>query len=227
MKKLIATDFDGTLYILGKIPTSNRRNIALWRKAGGLFGVVTGRGIDFVSTIKKHGIEYDYLILYNGALILDNKGNVLFESFINDEIFSEIADIFRDRAGVEYFDEPDGTPRHQFYATCDNPQTALVFAEEINNCYPDEVNAVVNGEHVNIGAKGSTKATGVARVLEYFGLGEDEAAVVGDDYNDLEMITVHKGWAVATGRREVRRAASGICYSVGSLAKRLTAELTE
>ena len=63
-KKLIATDFDGTLYINGRIAGETRRAIDDWRAAGGYFGVVTGRGIDFYDTAKEQGLPFDYLIRF-------------------------------------------------------------------------------------------------------------------------------------------------------------------
>ena len=46
---LIATDFDGTLNRDGGIDGVTRKAIDDWRAAGRLFGVVTGRGIDFLT----------------------------------------------------------------------------------------------------------------------------------------------------------------------------------
>ena len=57
--------------------------------------------------------------------------------------------------------------------------------------------------------------------LQHFGLPADSAAVVGDDYNDLDMILAHNGWAVESGRQEVVAQAPHTCKSVGDLIESL------
>ena len=222
-KKLIATDFDGTLCRKRRISTNDRKYIAEWQKSGRYFGIVTGRGQDFFKTVKKMHIKPDYLIVYNGALVADADGNIIHEDFIDRDTFNEIKEIFlQNPEGRVYYDETgDEDAYHQYYATYANPQKALVVADIINQKLGDKVNAVVNGPHVNIGKKGATKANGVRHILEHYGLKEDEGAVVGDDYNDLDMIKQLDGWAMASGREDVKAQANHICFSVGSLAKKL------
>lgn len=222
-KKLIATDFDGTLCRKRRISTNDRKYIAEWQKSGRYFGIVTGRGQDFFNTVKKIHIKPDYLIVYNGALIADGDGNIIHEEFIDRDVFDEIKEIFQQNPdGRVYYDETgDEDFYHQYYATYANPQKALAVADIINQKLGDKVNAVVNGPHVNIGKKGATKANGVRYILKHYGLSEDEGAVVGDDYNDLDMIKQLDGWAMASGREDVKAQANHICFSVGSLAKKL------
>ena len=222
-KKLIATDFDGTLCRKGRISTNDRKYIEEWQKSGRYFGIVTGRGVNFFQTVKDMHIKPDYLIVYNGALVADGDGNVIHEEFISREVFDEIKEIFqRNPDGRVYFDRTgDDDLYHQYYATYENYEKALAVADIINQKLGDKVNAVVNGPHVNIGKKGATKANGVRCILKHYGLNEDEGAVVGDDFNDLDMIKQLDGWAMATGRKEVIAEANHLCYSVGSLAKHL------
>lgn len=222
-KKLIATDFDGTLCRKGRISTNDRKYIEDWQKSGRYFGIVTGRGMNFVQTVKDMHIKPDYLIVYNGALVADGDGNIIHEDFITREVFDEIKEIFQQNPdGRVYFDRTgDDDLYHQYYATYENYEKALVVADIINQQLGDKVNAVVNGPHVNIGKKGAIKANGVRCILKHYGLQENEGAVVGDDFNDLDMIKQLDGWAMATGRKEVIAEANHICYSVGSLAKKL------
>ena len=87
--------------------------------------------------------------------------------------------------------------------------------------FGDKVSIFVNGPHINIGNKGTGKAEGVSFVLRHFSLPADAAAVVGDDYNDLDMILAHQGWAVASGKPDVVKKAPHTCESVGSLIRSL------
>ena len=76
-KRLIATDFDGTFYRNRALDPADLAAVAAWRAAGGLFGFVTGRGVDFFDTAKKEGLEADFFVLYNAArLPLGGRGRV-------------------------------------------------------------------------------------------------------------------------------------------------------
>ena len=78
--KIIATDYDGTLNHNG-IDDKKRSAIMEWRRAGNLFGVVSGRGIkSLLEVIEGKDFEYDFLIANNGAIIFDKELNVLAET---------------------------------------------------------------------------------------------------------------------------------------------------
>ena len=69
MKRLIATDFDGTFIRHGRIDPGYHTAIRAFRQAGGLFGFVTGRGTDFFRTAEEYGVTADFFCLYNGSLL--------------------------------------------------------------------------------------------------------------------------------------------------------------
>ena len=86
MKKIIATDYDGTLTIDG-IPPRVIEAIEQFRAEGNLFGVVTGR--DKIGSYKAFAGEkrfgFDFILALNGALAMDADGNVLYEYPINGD----------------------------------------------------------------------------------------------------------------------------------------------
>ncbi len=222
VKKLIATDFDGTFRRRRGVSERDKAAVREWRAAGGYFGFVTGRGTDFFGTVKELGIEVDYFLLYNGALLAGPDGETLKEYLIPRDTFAALAEFFRGLPDAVSHDEPGDAPfYHQYYACFGSPKQALAAAREANRRFGNEVTAFVNGPHVNVGKKGSSKAQGVYDALAQFGLPADAAAVFGDDYNDMEMIEAHGGWAVINARRPVRRRAAHVCLSVGGAARRL------
>ena len=134
--------------------------------------------------------------------------------------FAELEAFFAVSPEVCSFDRATDAPDYpHYYARYGTPELALAAAAEINRLFGDRVTAFVNGEHVNIGKKGSSKTQGVRDALACFGLKEEEAAVFGDDFNDLDMITALDGWAVATARPEVLKKAPHVCESVSAQAK--------
>lgn len=225
MKKLIATDYDGTLRRNGEISAYDREKIEGFRAAGNYFGVVTGRGIDFLETVKKEGLAVDYLIVYTGALITDASGNILFEAPIPRENFVKLEKFFKARTDVQWYDEAgDREKFYQYYATCEDQPTALKVAAAAEAELGDIFEYFVNGQHINICDKGVSKASGIRELLKYYSLPEAAAAPVGDDYNDLRMIEELNGWAVSSGRPAVVSRAAHVCESVGQLAEILTGD---
>lgn len=220
-KLLIATDYDGTLSQNGVIDAKTRDAIDRWRKRGRYFGVVTGRGIDFYDTAREVGLPFDYLIVCTGSLILGANKRVLYESRIPAKTFAAIEQTMAQYADIVDYSKSDGTPRHHYYATFPNQARALAVRNELLPLFGDSVSIFVNGPHINIGNRGTGKAEGVSLVLQHFALPADSAAVVGDDYNDLDMIFAHNGWAVENGRKEVVAQAPHTCKSVGDLIESL------
>lgn len=80
MKKIIATDYDGTLN-QGGIKPHVAEAIERFRAAGNLFGVVTGRDVaGSYGVFAKEGMfPFDFVLPFNGALALDAQGNTLYE----------------------------------------------------------------------------------------------------------------------------------------------------
>ena len=225
MKRLIATDFDGTFYRGRQIDPGYHTSIRAFRQAGGLFGFVTGRGTDFLETVMELDVTADFFCLYNGSLLALPDGTAVKEYRITRADFAALESFFAASPDVCSFDKATDAPDYpHYYARYDTPELALAAATEVNRLYGNRVTAFVNGEHVNIGKKGSSKTQGVLDALSYFGLKKEEAAVFGDDFNDLEMIVSLDGWAVSAGRPEVVAQASHVCGSVGEAAARFIKE---
>ena len=216
-KRLLATDYDGTLRRNGVIDIQTRKAIDRWRQSGRLFGVVTGRGIDFYDTAREDGLPFDYLIVCTGSLILGPDKQVLYESLIPAQTFAAVEHVMAQYEDIIDYNKSNGQPRHHYYATFPNQERALAVREALLQQFGDKLSVFVNGPHINIGNRGTGKAEGVSLVLQHFRLPKDSAAVVGDDYNDLDMILAHNGWAVESGCKEVVARAPHICKSVGDL----------
>lgn len=82
MAKIIFSDMDGTLINRqnGPLHEGNFEAIKKWREAGNLFVLCTGRNtVDICPTLNVADIEYDYLVLCNGASIFDKNGKTIQE----------------------------------------------------------------------------------------------------------------------------------------------------
>jgi len=229
-KRLIASDYDGTLYRNGQISKKDRDAIHNWQQAGGLFGIVTGRDITFPQHMVSNGITCDFFILYNGALLMDKDCNILRGSKMPYEMYIALRDVFASYAATLppdtiFFenDKEDGEDFYQYNARFPTHESAAAFAEKLNRQFHGQINALVNGLYINVVKYGESKANGVKHALAAFGLPEDAAAVVGDDLNDIDMIVTLDGWAMASGRPEVVAKARRTCESIADLIAQLMA----
>jgi len=92
-KTILASDFDGTMcqrYTEDGYPATAEvlAAIRLFRQAGGLFGVVTGRDWrwSWYELDKNGKLEFDFIIALNGAQIFDRAGNLLGETSVDGSI---------------------------------------------------------------------------------------------------------------------------------------------
>ncbi|MEF9968181.1 MAG: HAD-IIB family hydrolase [Longicatena sp.] len=68
--KILASDYDGTLRTEEYVSKSDIESICKFRKAGNLFGIVTGRSMESMQIeIARNKIEFDFLITNNGGVI--------------------------------------------------------------------------------------------------------------------------------------------------------------
>ena len=84
MKKMVASDYDGTLN-RGGISTETLEMIDELRKQGHVFGVVTGR--DYVHGYKffqrENAFPFDFIICHNGTVGVNADGKILFAASVD------------------------------------------------------------------------------------------------------------------------------------------------
>lgn len=89
--KLFVSDYDMTIYIHEKIDDSVFDAVKKWREAGNIFVIATGRNkFSIFEHIDRHGLEFDYLIANNGALVFNNKRETIFKDAIDDDISYDV-----------------------------------------------------------------------------------------------------------------------------------------
>ena len=78
--KIIASDYDGTFNRNG-ITEYKKEMLSKWRKAGNLFGIISGRGYPSLKdVVDRKPFEYDFLVCNNGAVIYNTDGKIMFEA---------------------------------------------------------------------------------------------------------------------------------------------------
>lgn len=240
--RLIATDYDGTLNH-GGIDEEKLDAIRRWRAAGNIFGIISGRGPDFLSTLQKElGEDFDFLASCNGGVATDSHGNGLFLHQCEDvDVKAFVADIFGWGAhtlyvnyddqcillGTEQCREPyDFIPPEElppitaftkmatFFATSEE---AEAMATRIREKYGDRVNPLQNWWCVDIAPHGVDKATGIRQLCAHYGVAEKDVIAVGDNLNDMAMIEAFYSYAMAHGNEELKAKATHVTDSVTQL----------
>ncbi|WP_294159153.1 HAD family hydrolase [uncultured Selenomonas sp.] len=91
--KLVATDFDGTFSLYGgDVPQENLDAVRAWQAAGHKFGINTGRGLSLIGLeLSKHPeLEPDFLILNNGAVIVDRERRILSSLCLPQSLLADV-----------------------------------------------------------------------------------------------------------------------------------------
>ncbi|MGL4876281.1 MAG: Cof-type HAD-IIB family hydrolase [Clostridium sp.] len=99
--KILASDMDGTLVIEDKINEKDVQAIKELKNKGHKFIVSTGRTLKGMSNIfDRHKLPYDYMVLCNGALILDKDNKVIYKNVIENRKIKDIIKAFQDKENV-------------------------------------------------------------------------------------------------------------------------------
>lgn len=217
MKKVFASDFDGTLYFYRaevKLPPESVKKIKEYQAAGNLFGLCTGRQVGGLTPFITGHIEPDFYITSSGANIIDKdmreiqkcgidrKIAAAMVKEINPQKYKITLDIEGDICVFTKMDYPgnyyvitgvDDAPAgriHQVSIHTQSPEEATAMAKRINQNYGDDVEAFQNVAEVDIAPKGCSKGKGIGVLWEYVReqLGECKLYGIGDSMNDLSLI---------------------------------------
>lgn len=244
MRKIIASDYDGTLARphFG-VTDIDREAIKAWRKAGNLFGIVTGRG-RMEEELARVNVEYDFTIVFNGTEIRDGQGNLLLERIGDGKVLFDalptmlqqegdwVDIVSKERSYYATYQDSLVEARstwvkqeeirnvrefRQIYALRRNEKEALEIAAALQERFGDRMSPLVNGSWLNIAPAGVTKASGVLEYAKMMGVEEKNIFTIGDSYNDLDMIRRFHGFSVLNGAPELKAIARQVVDGIQEL----------
>lgn len=218
MKKLLASDLDGTLVKENNISEENRKAVLSLNKSGDIFAVSTGRpynGVEFLE--KEHNIKIDYYILLNGALILNGDKLSVKHEKINRNVIKSIVDSLSNRdvaisleTGYKTYVLDDTVnlcyPNQEKVENLDeiNDELSLIsiffknmsieeieeIKNSINRDFSEDIVAYRNSSFIDVVPKGCSKGNGVKYVAEKEGIEKHNVYTIGDSWNDVTMFEV-------------------------------------
>lgn len=233
--KILASDLDGTLFRTPEGAVKDIEAINRFREAGNKFGIASGRGLSSLYLIQKSkNIACDFL-LANTTTVCASDGKILFSQKISADvipalyecIINEGGHIFNITKEADDFYIPTEKDKNRTNAIelsvqnateigyCTQISTVLPTLEAaakvtktINKRFSETLSAYQNGICIDIVTKGWSKAEGVRKLAEIMGVDKKDVYTLGDNYNDIPMLSFFNGFAVANAPDDVKKHAS-------------------
>ena len=245
--RILGSDYDGTLtYGIGP---ATFEAISAWRRAGNKFGIVSGRPVSFRADVlaRYPHLELDFFVGFNGAVITDGEGRVIYEKKCTEISATELTDrllslgcpfvhVNSDTyycvvAGEEnrpsWIDprdiiSPDQLPVlpyfHQISTQFPGDEAS---AERVTALLKAEyghiLNPLQNASCIDIPHVTINKTQGLLRVAEHFCARPEDVIAVGDNVNDTDMIRDFYSYGMANGVDSIKCLADKITNSVADL----------
>ena len=213
MKKVFASDFDGTLYFYKaevKLPPENVAKIKEYQAAGNYFGLCTGRQIGGLTPFITGFFEPDFMITSTGSNIVDKDFNGIRRLEIDRNLMDQIVKLIKPRGNrisididgvINVFEEMDypgeynvitgmdDAPKGMVHGCgihCETLEEAAAMTAELNEKFGEYLNAFQNVIEVDLAPKGCSKGAGVEAIRRYFG--DCKVYGIGDSLNDLPLL---------------------------------------
>lgn len=242
--KILASDFDNTLFFNDGVHKQDVEAIRTFQKQGHLFGLCTGRQLEGIKypfggnrDFPLTDIDFDFYITLSGGVIFNKNCDVIFEKAIPMTIVREVAEIIPVHMSIVYKDEiymyrPTdirwGTTietlneltfkdadAFSFHFPEGDLENAKKAMDYINSHYSDTCAAFQNKNHVDVCGVGCSKGTGINHVVDYFNINESDVYGIGDSWNDLPLLDgVKHGYTFTYAPIEVKDKAEKIVDSL-------------
>lgn len=222
---ILVTDFDKTFYINEEDLIKNINLIKEFRK-NNLFIISTGRSFhDFLKYKEKYNIEYDYLIINHGATILNKNDDVLFSKEINGKNINKIYEILKEKKITEFFCCSEKNSRvgikdnnlTKIFARYENKAISDKMNDIINNNFKEDVTSYSVNNMVEIISSETSKCEALKFLINNFDYKDKNIFVIGDNYNDYDMVKEFNGYAMENAVLELKNIARKTYESVGEL----------
>ena len=105
----------------------------------------------------------------------------------------------------------------QFSLGFNDPKTSAECAALLNEKFPGKIRAYPNAKSVDITPAGISKQQGLETLLNSMGWLNCELYVIGDEMNDLPMISAFGGYTVNTARDVIKSHARKVFNDVGEM----------
>ena len=236
--KIIGSDYDGTLNHNG-IDEKKIKAIDLWRKAGNVFSVISGRGPrDLLEIYRNNNFVCDYLIADNGASIMTPEGEIvcdircdgsLAEPLLRllEELSCPFGDVHTSFPCFVCAEEKEdcftfqNIPTIPYFTQISTMLDNFEEAEKVTKCIREKfgnyLNPLQNGRCIDIVRQDMNKAKGLYKLMEITGAEYKDVIAVGDNINDEDMIREFRSYAMENGVPYIKELANEVTKGIAEL----------
>lgn len=190
--KLIASDFDGTIFIDGKIKTEDIRAIRDFQDKGNLFGLVTGRTYHSLFVLIEGKIDPDFIIANNGSHIFVKNGKDMTEILkysLDQDKIRDVMDYYGRTYPIRLFTDKD----RAVDGTSDLREgeeilsLAIYSDHMLENPFQEDFSFHKSIGVIDVINSAVSKQTGIEFIKDFYGF-DKEIIAIGDDFNDISFL---------------------------------------
>lgn len=203
-KKVLVVDYDRTLFINNDDMLNNINSINKFRENGNIFIIATGRTYNSLKKeIDKYNIEYDYLILNHGSLVIKKDKSTLFHYKIDRNILFDITSYlskYKPKSVMySYYTEDTNDINNP-----DISKITIGFQKDIETFkkvmmdvvkkYNNKLNIYFTQNfEIEIISKETNKSKAIDLLMKKVNFKKENIYTIGDSYTDIEMINDYNG----------------------------------
>ena len=203
-KNVLVVDYDRTLFINNSDMLNNINSINKFRENGNIFIIATGRTYNSLKKeIDKYNIEYDYLILNHGSLVIKKDKSTLFHYKIDKNILFNITNYlskYKPKIVMySYYTEDTNDINNP-----DISKITIVFQKDIETFkkvmmdivkkYNNKLNIYFTQNYeIEIISKETNKSRAIDLLMKKANFKKENIYTIGDSYTDIDMINDYNG----------------------------------
>lgn len=203
-KKVLVVDYDRTLFINNSDMLNNINSINKFRENGNIFIIATGRTYNSLKKeIDKYDIEYDYLILNHGSLVIKKDKSTLFHYKIDKNILFDISNYlskYKPKSVMySYYTEDTNDINNP-----DISKITIGFQKDIETFkkimmdvvkkYNNKLNIYFTQNYeIEIISKETNKSRAIDLLMKKANFKKENIYTIGDSYTDIDMINDYNG----------------------------------
>ena len=227
---ILASDFDGTIFIEGKISEKDIQAIRDFQATGNLFVLVTGRSFSSLFPLIENKIVPNAVIANNGGHIFVREDDNLKEILRLTISYNKAKDflhLYRSKINNEMAIFTENKKLRDIEDINDEIMALAIYSDkEVTNYYPEDFDFHYSIGVIDVVKKGINKQSGIEIIKKYYSINE-EIIAIGDDYNDIDFLknTPNSYTLDYVSNKEVRKVANFSVNSVAELIKNLMEEV--
>jgi len=223
MIKLLATDFDNTLF-KGNDYQENIIKINKFVDRGNLLIIATGRHINhLLADIKTKNLKYNYLVCNDGGIIFDQQLKIIYQKNIPQSLVKPIIDLYKNDPSISDWFIDAGTfttnninnPANGLIGKITDFKKAKLLLNIIETNYK-EVHGYISERFINITEKNVTKGEAINVIKKLHQINNNQIYTIGDNINDISM-SIYNSYCIKNSNPKLKTVCKGEYNSVYQL----------